>query len=116
MACDRQTVDMDFEAITLRRAQRGDGRTLARLAELDSTPLPDDEFLVGEVSGVPWAAIGINTGVLVADPFRPTAELAGLLRLRAQPAHAAAARSWRGRGLVARRPPAAVRVRAAERR
>jgi len=105
---------MDFEAITLRRAQGGDGGALARLAELDSTPLPDDEFLVGEVSGVPWAAIGINTGVLVADPYRPTAELAGLLRLRAQIAPAPA-RSWRRRGVVARGGPAAVRVRAAAR-
>jgi hypothetical protein len=107
---------MDFEEITLRRAHVGDGGALAQLAELDSTPLPDDEFLVGEVSGVPWAAIGINTGVLVADPFRPTAELAGLLRLRAQIAHGSPARSWRGRGIAARGVPGAVRAGAGGRR
>jgi hypothetical protein len=86
---------MEFAQITLRRAADGDRRTLARLAELDSTALPDDEFLLGEVAGVPWAAVGLTTGLLVADPFRPTTEVAELLHLRAQALRAAAAPPWR---------------------
>ena len=75
---------MDFEQITLRRAVDGDARALATLAELDSQRLPDDEFLIGEVAGQPWAALGIGSGVLLADPYRPTVQLAELLRLRAR--------------------------------
>ncbi len=114
MPGDRQTAAMDFEQITLRRAVDCDRSVLARLAELDSTRLPDDEFLVGEVSGVPWAAIGIHTGVLVADPFRPTTEVAVLLRLRAQPVHDTGAPSWRR--LLRRGEPAPVRFSAFARR
>jgi hypothetical protein len=80
----RQTQGMDLEQITLRRAVDGDARTLATLAELDSQRLPDDEFLIGEVAGQPWAALGIGSGVLLADPYRPTVQLAELLRLRAR--------------------------------
>src|SRR5450755_905 len=84
MSPDRQTSGMDFEHITLRRAGDSDARALATLAELDSQRLPDDEFLIGEVAGEPWAALGIGSGVLVADPYRPTVELVELLRLRAR--------------------------------
>ena len=83
MPRDRQTQGVDFEQITLRRAVDGDARALATLAELDSQRLPDDEFLIGEVAGQPWAALGIGSGVLLADPYRPTVQLAELLRLRA---------------------------------
>jgi hypothetical protein len=75
---------MEFEQITLRRAVDGDARALATLAELDSQRLPDDEFLIGEVAGRPWAALGIGSGVLLADPYHPTVQLAELLRLRAR--------------------------------
>ena len=74
---------MNFEGITLRRAGTSDTPALATLAELDSQRLPDDEFLIGEVAGEPWAALGIGSGVLLADPYRPTVQLAELLRLRA---------------------------------
>jgi hypothetical protein len=83
MPVERQNQAMDFEHVTLRRAGHGDARALATLAELDSQRLPDDEFLIGEVAGEPWAALGLGSGILVADPYRPTVELAELLRLRA---------------------------------
>jgi hypothetical protein len=75
---------MNFQRITLRRAGDSDARALATLAELDSQRLPDDEFLIGEVAGEPWAALGITSGILVADPYRPTVELGELLRVRVQ--------------------------------
>ena len=75
---------MDFERITLRRAADSDAGVLASLAELDSQRLPDDEFWIGEVAGEAWAALGIMSGILLADPYRPTVQLAELLRLRAE--------------------------------
>jgi hypothetical protein len=59
---------------------------LDRLAGRDSTVLPDDDFLLAEVAGEAWAAIGIRTGALAADPFRPSGEVAELLRMRVRPA------------------------------
>jgi hypothetical protein len=84
MARARHNSVMNFVQITLRRAGNDDARALATLAELDSQRLPDDEFLIGEVAGEAWAALGIASGILVADPYRPTIELAGLLRMRAE--------------------------------
>jgi len=109
-----QTAVMQFDQITLRRAADGDRRALARLADLDSTALPDDEFLLGEVAGVPWAAVGLATGLLVADPFRPTTEVAELLRVRARTFRTAGASPWRR--LLHRREPARTGLRAAARR
>ena len=101
MPLDRQTWAMDFEHITLRRAGDSDARALATLAELDSQRLPDDDFLIGEVAGEPWAALGIGSGILVADPYRPTVQLAELLRLRAGSMRTLAPLQPRGRWLQA---------------
>lgn len=90
---------MNFEQITLRRAGTSDAPALATLAELDSQRLPNDEFLIGEVAGEPWAALGIGSGVLVADPYRPTVQLAELLRLRARSMRSSATLPHRGRWL-----------------
>jgi hypothetical protein len=87
--CSHTSV-VNFERITLRRAGHGDARALATLAELDSQRLPDDQFVIGEVAGEAWAALGIRSGILVADPYRPTVELAELLRVRVQSIHEAA--------------------------
>ena len=96
---------MTFEQITLRRAGIDDAAALAILAELDSQRLPDDEFLIGEVAGEPWAALGVASGILVADPYRPTVELAALLRMRAASmGRAAAAQRPQDRWLDASRP------------
>ena len=84
MPLGRHNSVMNFEQITLRRAGTSDAPALATLAELDSQRLPNDEFLIGEVAGEPWAALGIASGILVADPYRPTVELAGLLRMHAE--------------------------------
>jgi hypothetical protein len=70
------------DTITIRPAEPNDRATLDRLAGRDSTLLPDDDFLVAEVAGEPWAAIGLRTGALAADPFRPSGEVAELLRMR----------------------------------
>lgn len=70
------------DTITIRRAGPADGATLDRLAARDSTDLPGDDFLIAEVAGEAWAAIGLRTRALVADPFRPSGEVAELLLMR----------------------------------
>jgi hypothetical protein len=72
-----------FETITIRRATSADANDLERLAGLDSMRLPRDEFVLADVDGDARAAVGVRTGTIVATPFHPTAELAELLRLRA---------------------------------
>jgi hypothetical protein len=70
------------DTITIRRAGPQDRMALARLAGRDSTVLPDDDFLIAEVAGEAWAAIGLRTCALAADPFRPSGQVAELLRMR----------------------------------
>jgi hypothetical protein len=72
----------NHDTITIRRAGPKDRATLDCLAGRDSTALPEDDFLLAEVAGEAWAAIGIRTGALAADPFRPSAEVGALLRIR----------------------------------
>jgi len=71
-------------SIALRIASAADGDALDRLSELDSRPLPPGPHLVAVREGRLDAAISLATGELVADPFRPTADLADLLRFAAR--------------------------------
>lgn len=74
----------------IRRATADDAPALARLAALDSTRPPAGEVLVAVVDGAFWAALCLDDGRVVADPFRPSAHAVELLRLRAE--HLARAR------------------------
>ena len=67
----------------IRRAARGDTRRLRMLAELDSGPAPSGPALVAEVDGRLVAALPLDGGRPVADPFVPSAPLVKLLELRA---------------------------------
>ncbi len=69
--------------LTLRPAVPEDAAAIARLAELDSAKVPSGALLVAVVDGTPLAAVSLETGVVIADPFRPTADLVALLRERA---------------------------------
>ncbi|HKE78197.1 MAG TPA: hypothetical protein VKB54_02780 [Solirubrobacteraceae bacterium] len=75
------------EAVTIRHAQPADAEALQRLAALDSRRVPSGELYVAERDGRLAAAVSIDTGAVIADPFEPTAAVVDLLRL-----HAAAAR------------------------
>lgn len=69
---------------TIRFAYPDDDAALRRLAALDSQPIPAHPLLVAEVAGELWAAVTLTgTPQAIADPFRHTAELVGLLRERA---------------------------------
>jgi hypothetical protein len=82
----------------IRRATPDDDAGLRRLAALDSKRPPAGDTLVAEVDGRIHAAVSLTDGRSVADPFRPTAELVDLLRMRATQL-----------GAVPARPPSRVR-------
>jgi hypothetical protein len=69
--------------LTIRRATAADASTVRRLAELDSAFPPTGDVLLAEMGDELWAALSVDTGAAVADPFRPSADLVDLLRLRA---------------------------------
>jgi hypothetical protein len=76
--------------VTLRYASAADSERLAHLAALDSADTPRGAALVAEVDGRLRAALPLDGGRPIADPFHRGLELIELLRVRAhQLAHAA---------------------------
>jgi hypothetical protein len=71
-------------AVTIRRATAQDAAAVERLAELDSRRAPRGTVLLAEVDHEPWAAISLEDGAVVADPFRRTADLVELLAERSR--------------------------------
>jgi len=59
----------------LRYAGPDDADALRRLADLDSSRPPRGVVLVAEIRDELWAAVSLDDGHAVGDPFRPTAEL-----------------------------------------
>ena len=74
---------MTNSTLTIRRASDNDGVALHELAQLDSSRAPRGDVLVAEVGSELWAAVEVESGAAVADPFRPSADLVELLRFRA---------------------------------
>jgi hypothetical protein len=70
--------------LTIRRSRPSDRAALERLAALDSRQLPAGDLLLGEVDGAALAAVRIDDGATVADPFSPTADLVALIRQQAR--------------------------------
>ncbi|HEX5901066.1 MAG TPA: hypothetical protein VFY32_16810 [Solirubrobacteraceae bacterium] len=70
--------------LTIRWATPDDAVALSRLARLDSSSPPRGVVLLGEVGDELWAAISLDDGHLVADPFRLSGELAFYLAQRAR--------------------------------
>jgi hypothetical protein len=96
-------------AIVIRGAGEGDARALRRLAHLEGRWLsPQLRILVAEVDGEVQAALPVNGGEALADPFRHTAALVEMLRLRASELRAGTEqRPRRGlRALIAQLRPA----------
>jgi hypothetical protein len=72
-----------LDPIKIRLTGPEDTRALRRLAALDSARVPSGWMLIAEVGDEPWAAVEVRTGEAIADPFRPTADIVQLLRMRA---------------------------------
>ena len=86
----------------IRRTTPDDATALLRLAALDDADALRGEALAAEVDGEIHAAIDLSDGRAIADPFRHTAELIDLLRMRA--AQLTEPQAPRGGGLLARLP------------
>jgi len=55
---------------------------LERLAALSERRLRDGDWIVADLNGVPVAAVSIEDGTTVYDPFRPSSQAVSLLELR----------------------------------
>ena len=55
---------------------------LERLAILSERPLHEGDWIVADVDGVPVAAVSVDDGATVYDPFKPTTQAFSLLKLR----------------------------------
>lgn len=73
-----------FMALKIRQADPVDEAAIARLAQLDSADAPHGQLLVAESGNEVVAALPVDGGRPIADPFRNTAEVVDLLRLRAR--------------------------------
>jgi hypothetical protein len=78
--------DLD-RPVTIRLAVREDAVAIAAVAGRDTRPIPPAPHLVAEQDGSIAAVLSLSSGELVADPFRPTAELAELVRCHAGGTH-----------------------------
>jgi hypothetical protein len=97
-------------AVTIRRALPEDLAALTRLAKLDSARRPlGGAVLIAERDGLPLAAIALDDGRTIADPFAPTADLVALLRVRAAALMGRPSRRERVVGPILRRRPAVAR-------
>lgn len=84
------------------RIARSDDEDVATLAALDGRPI-DGTVLVAQIGDRSVAALSLETGELVADPFTPTATAAEILRLRAAELTETRVRPWTPRLLRALR-------------
>ena len=74
---------MTNTALTIRRATATDAFALKRLAAIDSAAPPTGDVLLAEMGNELWAAVSVESGSAIADPFRPSGDLVELLRFRA---------------------------------
>lgn len=81
--------------VVIRLATEADGRSLERLAQLDSAPPPEGRTIIGELRGRAVAAVSLSDGRTIADPFVLSQEIVELVQIRARQLRE------RGRGLWA---------------
>jgi hypothetical protein len=90
--------------IIIRSPRSDEASAIRRLAYLDSRRPLSGDVLVAFVDGEPLAALALADGSVVADPFRHTADVVELLRLRAKRTAATGARAARLRRAGGLRP------------
>jgi hypothetical protein len=72
----------ESRALTIRPATWVDEERLELLAELDEDEVPPSPLLLGFVGDELWAAVSLQTGAVIADPFRPSADVVALVARR----------------------------------
>jgi hypothetical protein len=70
--------------LTLRISGEPDRTALRTLAERDSARVPAGRLLVADEGGRLLAAISLDTGAVIADPFVHTKDVVDLLQTRAR--------------------------------
>jgi hypothetical protein len=73
---------MNDPQLTVRLAAPEDEPALRRLAEIDSAPPLKGRILIAELEGEPRAAVSLETGSVIANPFKPAADIVHVLHLR----------------------------------
>ena len=91
--------------VRFRLADCTDAAALLRLAALDSAAVPTSPLAVAEVGGELVAALSVNGGHAIADPFHRTASLIEMLEvwvapLRESPSALPPSLAERARGLA----------------
>lgn len=81
---DESRSERQSEPVTIRHAHPADFRALERLAALDSRRVPSGELFIAEVGDQVVAAVSIDTGAVIADPFEHTGAVVDLLRVHAE--------------------------------
>jgi hypothetical protein len=76
------------ETVTIRLGAPSDTRAIERLAELDEGDAGIGPHLVADEDGEIVATLSLADGTVRGNPFRRTAEVVALLRLRAEQLHA----------------------------
>jgi hypothetical protein len=71
-------------AYSIRLATDRDASALRDLAELDSRDVPTGRVIVAYTGGAMVAALSLDDGYAIADPFRPTNVAVAQLRMRAE--------------------------------
>jgi hypothetical protein len=69
--------------LKIRAATDADASALLRLARLDSSRALTGTIILAEEDGEIVAALAVEDGASIANPFRATAPIAAMLRLRA---------------------------------
>ena len=87
----RSPVDV---AIVIRLGRPEDEPAVASLAALDSSPVPAGPILVAEADGALRAALSLQDGAVIADPFHRTVSFVALLRARAEQLRGEPPRRW----------------------
>ena len=85
----RRYGQLEPESITIRPVREGDVPAVELLAELEGRPIPPGPLLLAEVEGAIEAAIGLEGGETVANPFSESEAAVSLLDVRAAQLRAA---------------------------
>ena len=72
-----------YDRVAVRLAGPEDEAAMAHVAALDSSALAGGPHLIAEADGDVIAALAIRSGQAVADPFRWTADVIELMKVRA---------------------------------
>lgn len=84
------------DGLMIRRSRDEDAAAIERLAQLDSQRAPSGEMILAEAGGELVAAVAVAGNQVLADPFRRTDHIVGLLRVSVaqRDARRTGRRSW----------------------